>query len=177
MRKATLIPWALAWLLSTAGTGLGTSTEDIPLAERVQQRLASDHQLRVDRILVRADDGHVILLGTVDTEAMKQLASGAAMSVAGVRSLDNHLSVAGQVPADAQLEAAVMEVMHRSALTAGSTIVAHATKGEVTLEGAVTSESASREAVRLAQTVLGVRGIRNRLSVITAQTAEVSPAF
>ena len=37
------------------------------------------------------------------------------------------------------------------------------------------SPLARREATRLAETVLGVKGIRNRLSVVNAQTAEIPP--
>lgn len=167
----------LAWIIGTAGIGLGATPQDIQLADHVQQRLRSDSQLKSDRILVQADDGHVVLSGTVDTAYMKQAATGAAMSVAGVRSIDNHLAVAGEAPSDVQLEASVMDVMNRSALTAGSTIVVHAAKGEVRLEGVVPSESARREATRLAQTVLGVHGIRNRLSVTNAQTAGASSGY
>ncbi len=51
----------------------------------------------------------------------------------------------------------------------------HVNEGEVTLEGAAATPLARREATRLAETVLGVKGIRNRLSVVNTQTAEVPP--
>jgi osmotically-inducible protein OsmY len=65
--------------------------------------------------------------------------------------------------------------MHTSPLTAQSSIVVHVNQGEVTLEGTALSPLARREATRLAETVLGVKGIRNRLSVVNAQTAEIPP--
>ena len=77
------------------------------------------------------------------------------------------------VPNDIQLQAAIVRAMQTSPLTAGSLIVVHVNQGEVTLEGAAASPLARREATRLAETVLGVKGVRNRLSVLNAQTAEV----
>lgn len=78
-------------------------------------------------------------------------------------------------PSDFQLQTAVTQAMQTSPLTANSLIVVHVNEGEVTLEGAAVSPLARREATRLAETVLGVKEIRNRLSVVNAQTAIVPP--
>jgi osmotically-inducible protein OsmY len=170
---ARALGMAAIFIAGMAGMALSAASDDLRLADRVQQRLLSDGHVRTDRILVEATDGHVVLRGAVDSPSMKQAATSAAISVPGVHSIDNALTVAGEAPSDVQLETAVMDVMSRSALTATGTIVAHVTKGEVTLEGVVPSDLAKREASRLAQTVLGVAGIRNRLSVTHAQTAGV----
>jgi len=78
-------------------------------------------------------------------------------------------------PSDIQLQTAVTQAMQTSPLTANSLIVVHVNEGEETLEGAAVSPLARREATRLAETVLGVKEIRNRLSVVNAQTAVVPP--
>jgi len=77
-------------------------------------------------------------------------------------------------PSDVQLQMAVSQALQNSPLTANSMIVVHVNRGEITLEGAAMSPLAKREATRLAETVLGVTDIRNRLSVVNAapQTAE-----
>ena len=80
---------------------------------------------------------------------------------------------AAEKPSDVQLQTAIVRAMQTSPLTAGSLIVVHVNQGEVTLEGAAATPLARREATRLAETVLGVKGIRNRLSVVNTQTAEV----
>lgn len=80
-----------------------------------------------------------------------------------------------ETPSDIQLQTAVTQAMQTSPLTANSLIVVHVNEGEVTLEGAAVSPLARREATRLAETVLGVKEIRNRLSVVNAQTAIVPP--
>jgi osmotically-inducible protein OsmY len=82
---------------------------------------------------------------------------------------------AGEPPNDVQLQTAVTEAMHTSPLTANGLIVVHVNQGEVTLEGAAKSPLARREATRLAETVLAVKGVRNRLSVVNTQTAEIPP--
>jgi osmotically-inducible protein OsmY len=78
-------------------------------------------------------------------------------------------------PSDVQLQTAVTQAMQTSPLTANSLIIVHVNQGEVTLEGAAMSPLARREATRLAETVLGVKEIRNRLSVVNTQTAVVPP--
>ena len=80
---------------------------------------------------------------------------------------------AAEKPSDVQLQSAIVRAMQTSPLTAGSLIVVHVNQGEVTLEGAAVTPLAQREATRLAETVVGVKGIRNRLSVVNTQTAEV----
>jgi hypothetical protein len=87
----------------------------------------------------------------------------------------HHVQDSGGAQSDVQLQSAVTRAMQTSALTANSQIVVHVTKGEVTLEGAAINQLARREATRLAETVLGVRVVRNRLSVIDTQTAGISP--
>jgi osmotically-inducible protein OsmY len=82
---------------------------------------------------------------------------------------------AAERPSDVQLQSAITEAMHTSPLTANSLIVVHVSQGEVTLEGAAMSPLARREATRLAETVVGVAGVRNRLSVVNTQTAEIPP--
>jgi osmotically-inducible protein OsmY len=83
---------------------------------------------------------------------------------------------AAEKPNDVELQTAIAQALQISPLTANSLIVVHVNQGEVTLEGAAVSPLARREATRLAETVLGVTGIRNRLSVLNTQTAEVPPS-
>jgi osmotically-inducible protein OsmY len=98
------------------------------------------------------------------------VACGTAAAVAPINGLTQP---AADKPNDVQLQTAIVQAMQTSPLTAGSLIVVHVNQGEVTLEGAAVSPLARREATRLAETVLGVKGIRNRLSVVNTQTADV----
>jgi osmotically-inducible protein OsmY len=96
-------------------------------------------------------------------------------SISALAVMTESTQSAGETPNDVQLQSAVTEAMRTSALTANSMIVVHVNQGEVTLEGVAKSPLARREATRLAETVLGVKGIRNRLSVANTQTAEIPP--
>lgn len=80
---------------------------------------------------------------------------------------------AAEKPDNVQLQTAIAEAMRTSPLTANHLIVVHVNQGAVTLEGAAMSPFAPREATHLAETVLGVKAIRNRLSVVNTQTAEI----
>ena len=99
--------------------------------------------------------------------------SGGAFAVPLTPMTSDVPQAAAERPSDAQLQSAITEAMHTSPLTANSLIVVHVNQGEVTLEGAAMSHLARREASRLAETVLGVTGVRNRLSVVNTQTAEI----
>jgi osmotically-inducible protein OsmY len=95
---------------------------------------------------------------------------------AGALGMPNEIAQsAAEKPTDVQLQAAIEEAMRTSPLTANSLIVVHVNQGEVTLEGTAMNSLAQREATRLAETVLGVKGIRNRLSVVNTQAAVVPP--
>lgn len=76
---------------------------------------------------------------------------------------------AAEKPDDVQLQIAIAEAMRTNPLTANSLIVVHVNQGEVTLEGAAMSPLARGEATPLAGTVLGVKTIRKRLSVVNTQ--------
>jgi len=76
-------------------------------------------------------------------------------------------------PNDVQVQHAVMQALQVSPLTASSFIVVHVNHGAVTLEGAAVSSLARREASRLAEPVVGVTEIRNRLSVVETLAAEI----
>ncbi len=116
----------------------------------------------------------VAAAGLTGTAAADPAAAPAARQAGGVYAVQNTISVPREPQSDVQLEAAVMEAIRASALTSGSLIVAHATKGEVTLEGSVFTPLAWREATRLAETVLGVTSIRNRLDVVGAETSSAT---
>ena len=96
-------------------------------------------------------------------------------AVSAIATTNELAQSAAEKPNDVQLQTAIAEAMHTSPLTANSLIVVHVNQGEVTLEGTAMSPLARREASRLAETVLGVKSIRNRLSVLNTQTAEIPP--
>ncbi|HJT19414.1 MAG TPA: BON domain-containing protein [Nitrospira sp.] len=107
--------------------------------------------------------------------ALAVVAAGGMPAVNDERAQAFAVQGSSEIPSDIQLQSAVSQAMRTSPLTAHSHIVVHVSQGEVTLEGAAMSALARREATRLAETVLGVRQVHNRLSVINQHTAETPP--
>jgi hyperosmotically inducible periplasmic protein len=63
------------------------------LARKVRGALARDKVVSVANIIVRAKDGAISLQGTVPTQPQVDRAAEVAKGVAGVTSVDNHLSI------------------------------------------------------------------------------------
>lgn len=63
------------------------------LSTRVHRALVSTGQLPLRQVRVDAEDGRIALAGRLPSFYLKQLAQAAALSVPGVRSLDNQLVV------------------------------------------------------------------------------------
>lgn len=69
------------------------AASDSALSQKVQARLAADAMLAQQGIVVRAQAGLVTLSGTVATYAVREAAEKQAMSVDGVKAVDNRISV------------------------------------------------------------------------------------
>lgn len=66
---------------------------DSPLASKVTQQLQGTGHLRLRKVEVEEDQGHVTLRGRVPTYYLKQLAQTVAVSVGGVGGIRNELTV------------------------------------------------------------------------------------
>ena len=126
--------------------------------------------LKGDDIKIQSNDGVVTLTGTVFEESHKSLARETVASLPGVVSVDNKLSVKGEVPAvhtDAWLIAKVKSTLwfHRS-VNATETEVS-AKDGIVTLRGEATSAAQKDLATEYARDVEGVKNVNNEMVVLT----------
>jgi osmotically-inducible protein OsmY len=70
-----------------------TPRADETIAEEVTDWLTERIGIDAAEISVRSDDGVVALFGTVENIALRDAAEAVAISVAGVRALDNQLAV------------------------------------------------------------------------------------
>jgi osmotically-inducible protein OsmY len=69
------------------------SVEDRRTAERVREALAASADYRYDRVRIKASHGVVQLSGFVRTAAQRNRAGAAASKVAGVKGVENDLTV------------------------------------------------------------------------------------
>ena len=89
---------------STAGTQSAATpaspqatpaTDDVAINIKVQDALKSDFTLKAQPIIVQTTEGVVTLSGSADTPAHRDQATQIAMGVAGVKSVQNKLTVSG----------------------------------------------------------------------------------
>jgi osmotically-inducible protein OsmY len=87
----------LAGLMGCAGERYHETTtqhvEDSRIAERVREALAAGDGYKYDGVKVGACNGVVQLTGVVNTSAQRNNAGAVANSVAGVKGVENNLSV------------------------------------------------------------------------------------
>ncbi|RYG53871.1 MAG: BON domain-containing protein [Chitinophagaceae bacterium] len=69
------------------------AVRDEDIRANIIDKLRNDPGLDATKIEVEAKDGNVVLKGLADTEKEKQLSETIAASVAGVKSVENHLHI------------------------------------------------------------------------------------
>lgn len=77
--------------LSSHAVHAARNNEQLEL--RVQHALNGTGQAPLRQVRLTSDNGRVVLNGSVPTYYLKQLAQATAMSIEGVRSLENNLAV------------------------------------------------------------------------------------
>jgi len=158
---------------------------DLQLARLVEQRLTEVD--RLDGLVVSCHEGIVELRGQVGRPELRQRATELALTVSGVQGVSNVLRVPGEpepapppasealaVPAEEPPPAHVTEPFGfatRDGL-AGRGVRVQERDGIVRLVGEVNSESARTYAAVAAQSVDGVRAVRNQLVVVEATQDE-----
>ena len=127
----------------------------------VRDELEWDPVLDDSRVVVKADDGRVILTGTVPTYYDHTRAADDAWRVGGVRDVDNELLVGliGGAVTDADIMVACKEALDADRFVPSGSVTATAVDGWVTLDGQVRrhfQRQAAEHAVRKVDGVLGV---------------------
>jgi len=129
--------------------------------------------LKSDDIKIQSNDGVVALTGTVTEESHKSLARETVSSLPGVKSVDNNLTVKGEVPAEYSDEWLIAKVkttlfFHRSVSATETEVLAK--DGIITLRGKATSAAQKDLTNEYAKDVEGVQYVKNEITVLTAST-------
>jgi len=123
---------------------------------------------------VDTKDGIVTLRGEAASQAQKDLTTGYAKDVEGVKEVNNEMTVAktskktqttGEKIDDASITAQVKLTLlyHRSTSAINTKVITK--DGVVTLSGKASSRAESDLAAKLASDVKGVKGVKNRMTV------------
>lgn len=139
----------------------------------VEAELARDGHLADLPIRVTVDEGVVRLQGEVPNLFHRERAAEESRRIAGVRSVENELSVMSQLlldlspepPSDAELRRVVLEELQADPRVAATNIDAAVSRGRVTLIGVAASMFERQASERIARSVTGVSRVENQLEV------------
>jgi hyperosmotically inducible protein len=154
-----------------AADSAGTMIDDATLTAKVKTTLIENPATKARQINVETKDGVVQLNGFVDSIVAKNEAERAAMSIAGVKSVDNNLQVRdGERTASAVVDDSTITAKVKAALTADSRTKAHQIevktyKGVVSLGGFVATSAEKQAAESVTGNVVGVVKVENGIKV------------
>jgi hyperosmotically inducible protein len=151
----------------------GETIDDATITAAVKSKLMWSKYASGVTTDVNTKSGKVILKGTADTTASKDMARTLAMDTRGVTSVDNQLVVkadtansathgAGEEIADGWITAKVKSTYGYSSNVDGSNISVSTDAGIVTLSGKVDSGAERTLAIELAQNVRGVKSVHSK---------------
>ena len=125
-----------------------------------------DTRVNSELIGVNVENGHVKLFGTVESLEEKSLANSIAGSVVGVQSVMNAIRVKPKMSKDQKIQNSIQHLILETGIHSPNTIAVRVADGVVTLEGNVSQRKDKQAAFRLAQSVKGVREVKNLLQVV-----------
>ncbi len=149
----------------------GEYTDDTMLLGKVKSALGSDKTTEAGEINVEVNKGIVQLNGFVDTDKEKAQAETVAKGVKGVKSVENNLIVktegssTGQSIDDSGITSKVNTALVESKDTKAGDIKVQTHNGVVQLSGFVDNQAQKDAAGKVAQTVKGVKSVKNDLHV------------
>jgi len=150
---------------------VGEYTDDKVLHTKVWAALTEDKTAEASEINLEVYKGVVQLNGFVDNAKEKAQAEAVAKAVTGVKGVENNLMIkqASQTTGGA-IDDSTVSAKVKSALIENSDTKAHDIKvetrgGVVQLSGFVESEAQKTAATKVAQSVEGVKSVKNSISI------------
>lgn len=150
---------------------VGEYTDDKVLHTKVWAALTEDKTADASEINLEVYKGVVQLNGFVDNAKEKAQAEAVAKGVSGVKGVENNLLIkqaeqtAGGAIDDSTVTAKVKTALTESKETKAHDIKVETRGGVVQLSGFVESEAQKSAATKVAQSVEGVKAVKNSLSV------------
>ena len=171
MRQFHLNPRA-AFMASVAMVMVGLPLQANDQDHKIEASAKSSYNfmthLKNDNIKVDSKDGVVTLSGTVSRDYHKFLAQETVSGLAGVKSVNNQLSVVGEQPAehsDGWITMKVKTVLafHKNVSASGTEV--NTQNGVVTLTGKAESQAQKQLTTEYAKDVEGVTEVRNDMTI------------
>jgi hyperosmotically inducible protein len=157
--------------VATPATTVGMEIDDTVTTTKVKSALLSEPDVKAFAIKVETRKGMVLLSGFVDNEARAERAISVAREVAGVKAVENGMTVKdGNVTVGNKVDDGIVTARVKSALLSEPTVRSNditvvTRKGEVQLSGFVDNQAQIERAADVTRSVEGVRTVANEMSV------------
>jgi hyperosmotically inducible protein len=152
-------------------TTVGTEIDDSVVTARVRSALLADPDVKSFGFKVETRKGEVQLSGFVDNQTQIDRAIAVTREVAGVKSIDNKVSVKGAATTVGnKIDDGIVTTKAKAALLADAYVksfdIAVVTRnGEVQLSGFVDNQSQIDRAIEVVRGIEGVRSVGNEMSI------------
>lgn len=162
---------AMAALADDSKRSVGEYTDDKLLVSKVKSALISDKTADASEINVEVYKGVVQLNGFVDNDKESAQAESIAKGVSGVKGVQNNLMIkqaaqtTGGAIDDSTITAKVKSALIDDDSTKGGDIKVETRGGVVQLSGFVSTEAQKNAATKVAQSVEGVKAVKNGLGI------------
>jgi hyperosmotically inducible protein len=150
---------------------LRASETDDRIESSVSKSYVFKTYLKDDAIKVESKNGAVILTGTVAQESHRGLARDTVEGLPGVKSVDNQLTVKGELPAehsDTWISVKVKSALlfHRNVSASGTDV--YVKDGIVTLRGEASSQAQKELTTEYARDIDHVKEVKNEMTIAKA---------
>ncbi|HEU4993624.1 MAG TPA: BON domain-containing protein [Gemmatimonadaceae bacterium] len=137
---------------------------DTDIAHAAVAALKWNVQVPPDRLMVRVDDGWLVLEGSVDWEYQRKAADESIRSLTGVKGVTNSITIT-QRPAAGDVRRRIEEALKRSAEVDARHVSVETRDGRVVLRGTVRSWTERKDAERAAWSAPGVTAVEDQLAI------------
>jgi len=180
MKNKTMFPLTLAAVVSTmliTSAPLRAADTDSRIESSAANSYVFKTYLKDDSIKTDSKEGAVTLTGTVAKASDKSLAEDTVAGLPGVKSVDNHLLVSGEQPAEHSDTWITMKVktallFHRNVSATGTSV--YTKDGIVTLQGEADSMAQKELTTEYAKDIDNVKSVNNEMTI--AKTPAVPDA-
>jgi osmotically-inducible protein OsmY len=143
---------------------------DTEIAHAAVNALQWNVEVPDDRVMVRVDDGWIILEGEVDWEYHRKAAEFSVRYLTGVRGVTNLIGIKPHAFAP-DVRGGIQDALKRSAEVDSKRISVEASDGRVTLRGTVRSWAERRDAESAAWSAPGVTAVDDQIAISIPVTA------